>query len=74
MTFFVFSLSKKQRTTNQLPVTLVMHEIVCTGHNYASKKSKTSQLFENLNDAYVCNLKIKFERKECVSMASCEVL
>ena len=44
------------------------------------KKSKTSQLFENLNDAlynidaFVCNLKIKFERKEHVSMASCEAL
>ena len=70
--------------TNQLPVTLVMHEIMRYSRSvevtYASKKSKTSQLLENSNDAlynidaYVCNLKIKFERKECVSMASCEVL
>ena len=56
MTFlFVFSLSKKQRTTNQLPVTLVMHEIMRYSRSvqvtYASKKSKNSQLFENLNDA-----------------------
>ena len=63
-----------------------------SGGHVRCKKLKNSQLFENLNDAYIilmpmfatqlgvgvlCSGKIAnqhFERKECFSVMSCEVL